>query len=222
MTNPCPGYTITTPFGKPGSWAAGYHTGDDYAAPTGARVVAAAAGSVVANRWDASYGWYVELDSAGVRHRYCHLAQQSSARIGTAFGAGQQVGQVGSTGNSTGPHLHYEERVSPYGYHNHRRPQYNHGTAPPTDGEDDPEMITDQDLDRIANAVWSLQLTSSNSQAAHTVLREGRDLARQARDLADSAPARTLNWALDMGGGATTAAWAVLKGAYENTVQLLR
>jgi len=125
VTNPVPGHRVTTPYGKKGSWAAGYHTGDDYAAPAGTPVVAAASGSVVRNGRDQAYGWYVEIQTGQVRHRYCHLREPSSAKYGQEVAAGQRIGSVGSTGNSTGPHLHYEERLPPYGYNQHRRPQYN-------------------------------------------------------------------------------------------------
>jgi hypothetical protein len=125
--NPVPGYKITTPFGKPGSWAAGYHTGDDYASPTGTKVVATRAGVVKAKSWSywgSAYGLHVVIETNGVRHLYAHLSA-ASVSVGQTVAKGQKVGAVGSTGNSTGPHLHYEERVSPYGYSNHRNPQFN-------------------------------------------------------------------------------------------------
>jgi len=158
MSSPLPaGYGITTPFGKPGSWAAGYHTGDDYAAPTGTPVLATAAGSVVANRWDDSYGWMIELDTGGVRHRYCHLAHQAPGRYGDRIDAGQHIGSVGSTGNSTGPHLHYEERIAPYGYYDHRHPQLNQAGSPPTpppdQGDDD---MTPEQATMLGNINWAV------------------------------------------------------------------
>ncbi len=136
VASPVPGRGITTPFGKPGSWAAGYHTGDDYAAPTGTPVVATRGGRVVAagwNIWGVSYGLQVIVETAGVRHLYAHLSALSVG-AGANVAQGQRLGLVGSTGNATGPHCHYEERVAPYGYYNHRKPQFNRSALPPGGG----------------------------------------------------------------------------------------
>lgn len=76
----------------------------------GDAVVAAAAGTVsrVANTGSTSYGRWVEIDhGSGYRTRYAHLNTQS-VRVGQRVGAGQTLGTVGSTGGSSGPHLHYE------------------------------------------------------------------------------------------------------------------
>lgn len=76
----------------------------------GDRVVAAASGTVsrVDNEGNASYGRWVEIDhGAGYRTRYAHLNSQS-VRTGQRVSAGQTIGTVGSTGGSSGPHLHYE------------------------------------------------------------------------------------------------------------------
>lgn len=128
VSSPVPGRGITTPFGKPGKfWAAGYHTGDDYACPTGSAAVATAAGTVVfAGRggWGSAYGIHVIVDTGPIRHLYAHLSKESVS-VGQSVARGQRLGSTGATGNVTGPHLHYEERVSPYGYFNHRRPQFN-------------------------------------------------------------------------------------------------
>lgn len=132
IPSPVPGYGVSTPFGRRGSWAAGYHTGDDYAAPTGRAVVATRAGRVIGagwNIWGPSYGLQVIVETNGVRHLYAHLSRRDVS-VGQWVTQGQRLGAVGSTGNSTGPHCHYEERVAPYGYYNHRRPQFNR-TAPP-------------------------------------------------------------------------------------------
>lgn len=130
MTNPIPGYSITTPYGKPGAWAAGYHTGDDYSTKgkTGVEVRAAKRGKVIStgNSWGSSYGTHIVLENAktGVRHGYCHLSSVR-CKVGSIIKKGTVIGLSGNTGNSTGPHLHYEERVKPYGYWQHRRPQFN-------------------------------------------------------------------------------------------------
>jgi len=130
MSNPIPPYTITTPYGKRGSWAAGYHTGDDYSTKgkTGVPVRASKAGWVYStfNAWGSSYGIHVVLinKSTGIRIGYCHLSS-IKVKAGQRIKKGQIVGYSGNTGNSTGPHLHYEERKSPYGYWDHRKPVFN-------------------------------------------------------------------------------------------------
>ncbi len=122
---PVPGKPVTTPFGKKGSWAAGYHTGDDYACATGTSVRATASGTVINANWGADYGTHIVLEyPGGVRALYAHLSKKSVS-AGQKVQAGQEIGKSGNTGRSTGPHLHYEERVSPFAYKNHRKPQLN-------------------------------------------------------------------------------------------------
>lgn len=132
MASPCPGYKVTTPFGKKGKWAAGYHTGDDYAAPKGTRVNATQDGVVKHVGWGGygkAYGAHIIIQHDDkVRTLYAHLSR-TRVKVGQKVRAGDHIGDVGSTGNSTGPHLHYEERVSPYGYNNHRKPQFNRKTV---------------------------------------------------------------------------------------------
>lgn len=77
-------------------------------------VVAAAGGKVtrVDNEGNVSYGRWVEIDhGSGYRTRYAHLNSQSVS-VGQAVSKGQKIGTVGSTGGSTGPHLHYELRLN--------------------------------------------------------------------------------------------------------------
>ncbi len=132
IASPVPGRGITTPFGRPGSfWAAGYHTGDDYATPTGTQVVSTRAGRIIHagwGGWGQAYGLHVIVDSGSVRHLYAHLSRLSVS-VGQSVNQGTRLGSSGATGNVTGPHVHYEERVSPYGYFNHRRPQFNHASV---------------------------------------------------------------------------------------------
>lgn len=139
MGCPLPGYVVTTPFGVPGSWAAGYHTGEDYSThgSTGKRVEATRAGRVVGvgNVWGSDYGKQVVVESGGVRHGYCHLSG-IAVDVGDQVEAGGKLGESGNTGNSTGPHLHYEERTAPYGYADHRRPQFS------TDDQDGGDDVT--------------------------------------------------------------------------------
>jgi murein DD-endopeptidase MepM/ murein hydrolase activator NlpD len=90
----------------------GFHPGLDLRAPTGTRVGAAAAGRVVFAGYDAGgYGNLVEVAHGnGVVTMYAHLSR-ISVRLGAAVAAGTRVGRVGSTGEATGPHLHFEVRV---------------------------------------------------------------------------------------------------------------
>ncbi len=84
------------------------HQGIDFAAPTGTPVVASAAGRVQQAGWGGGYGNMVTIDHGnGVQTRYAHL-HRMNVRVGQQVTQGQQIGQVGSTGLSTGPHLHYE------------------------------------------------------------------------------------------------------------------
>jgi murein DD-endopeptidase MepM/ murein hydrolase activator NlpD len=87
------------------------HTGLDFRADHGARVAATGAGRVITAEYSGGYGNLVELDHGnGITTRYAHLAS-----IGVAgdqrVSPGQTLGRVGSTGRSTGPHLHYETRI---------------------------------------------------------------------------------------------------------------
>jgi murein DD-endopeptidase MepM/ murein hydrolase activator NlpD len=87
------------------------HTGIDFRAPTGSGVRAAAPGTVVEAGWMGGYGRMVEIDHGnGVSTRYAHLSALD-VEVGDKVRRGEIVGRVGSTGRSTGPHLHYEVRV---------------------------------------------------------------------------------------------------------------
>ncbi|MEW1546852.1 peptidoglycan DD-metalloendopeptidase family protein [Streptomyces tsukubensis] len=98
-----------TPFGAKGTmWASGQHTGTDFPAPEGAPVVAAGAGRVVEAGWADAYGQSIVIEhDGGVRTRYAHLSA-IGVSAGQTVQAGAPIGNVGSTGNSTGPHLHLE------------------------------------------------------------------------------------------------------------------
>ena len=58
-------------------------------------------------------GWYVDIEHpGGIITRYCHMGRQPEVRVGQTVAAGQLIGYVGSSGNSSGPHLHYEVHVN--------------------------------------------------------------------------------------------------------------
>lgn len=96
------------------SRSCGGHSGLDISAPQGTPVVAAAAGKVVSiNGAGPSYGIHVVLEHAGGLYTlYAHLSAESVS-IGQQVAAGERIGYVGSTGNSSGPHLHFEVRTDP-------------------------------------------------------------------------------------------------------------
>ncbi|MHC5908643.1 transglycosylase family protein [Streptomyces sp. S6] len=95
------------------SWSKGYHTGVDFPVPTGTSVKAVGAGEVVSAGWGGSFGYQVVIRHSDGRYtQYAHLSA-ISVRDGQSVGAGQRIGRSGSTGNSTGPHLHFEVRTGP-------------------------------------------------------------------------------------------------------------
>ncbi|KUM79302.1 transglycosylase family protein [Streptomyces curacoi] len=103
-----------TPYRKAGSsWSKGYHTGVDFPVPTGTSVKAVGAGQVVDAGWGGSFGYQVVIRHADGRYtQYAHLSA-ISVKAGQSVGAGQRLGRSGSTGNSSGPHLHFEVRTGP-------------------------------------------------------------------------------------------------------------
>lgn len=87
------------------------HTGLDFRAQTGDPVRATANGKVVSSGWSGGYGRMVEIDHGnGLSTRYGHLSE-INVKVGDIVKIGQMIGEVGSTGRSTGPHLHYETRI---------------------------------------------------------------------------------------------------------------
>lgn len=107
---PLTGYRLTAHFGQSSSLWSTVHTGLDFAAPSGTPLVAIARGTVKSTGYDGSYGNKTVLTlEDGTEIWYCH---QSSVKVspGTKVDPGTVIGYVGSTGNSTGPHLHLEVR----------------------------------------------------------------------------------------------------------------
>jgi murein DD-endopeptidase MepM/ murein hydrolase activator NlpD len=102
---------FTARFGTPGRlWKLGYHTGLDIAAPMGTPVRTAADGVVIEAEMHAGYGLYAKVDHGGGVHTlYGHMRVLRVA-AGDQVLAGDALGEVGMTGVTTGPHLHWEVR----------------------------------------------------------------------------------------------------------------
>jgi murein DD-endopeptidase MepM/ murein hydrolase activator NlpD len=95
-----------------GGWGSEFHTGQDIATLWGTPVVAAAQGIVIFAGWQNGYGQIVIIDHGnGLTTRYGHLSG-IDVEVGQQLARGEQLGRVGSTGRSTGPHLHYEVRIN--------------------------------------------------------------------------------------------------------------
>jgi secretion/DNA translocation related TadE-like protein len=104
-------YRITARFADTGpQWTSGQHSGLDFAAEPGVPVLAAAGGRVTAAGPAGRYGNLVVIDHGGVVTYYAHLSAVTVV-AGDIVEAGSHVGAVGSTGNATGAHLHFEVRV---------------------------------------------------------------------------------------------------------------
>ncbi|MGW2636613.1 M23 family metallopeptidase [Streptomyces sp. NPDC001348] len=108
-TLPTSSYTLTGTFGQPGSmWSSGYHTGLDFAAPTGTLIKAIHSGTVTEAGWAGAYGYrtILTLDD-GTELWFCHQSS-INVKVGQKVATGEVIGRVGATGNVTGPHLHLE------------------------------------------------------------------------------------------------------------------
>nr|MBA3233073.1 M23 family metallopeptidase [Propionibacteriales bacterium] len=101
-------YRLTAGFGDYGLWSQA-HTGQDFAAPIGTPVRSAGAGTIIFAGYDGAYGYKIVVEHPdGLVTWYAHLS--SFVRTTGPVRAGELIGRVGSTGNVTGPHLHFEVR----------------------------------------------------------------------------------------------------------------
>ena len=101
---------ITTPYKKLGKmWSKGYHTGIDMAVKTGTPVIAVADGKIEPANWGKSYGTQAVQKVEGGWVIYAHLSKLD-VKPGDKVTKGQAIGLSGNTGNSSGPHLHFEMR----------------------------------------------------------------------------------------------------------------
>ena len=108
--------TISSRFGAMTSIRSGAHTGLDIAAPYGTRIKAAATGKVAFAGYKGAYGNMIAIDHGnGVMTYYCHCSSLK-ASVGQKVSQGAVIAAVGSTGNSTGPHLNIEIRVNGVAY----------------------------------------------------------------------------------------------------------
>ncbi|MFJ8182437.1 M23 family metallopeptidase [Streptomyces sp. NPDC096105] len=108
-TLPTSSYTLTSTFGQAGVyWSSGYHTGLDFAAPTGTLIKAVHTGTITAAGWDGSYGYKTVLTlDDGTEIWYAHQSS-INVSVGQKVTTGDVIGRVGATGNVTGAHLHFE------------------------------------------------------------------------------------------------------------------
>lgn len=111
--NPAPGKLVTSPFGNrkdPFFGTLALHPGTDFHFSPGEKIKATAPGRIVSAGWTGGYGNMVEIDHGdGISTRYGHM-EEVLVKVGDKVGTGDPIGLAGSTGRSTGTHLHYEVR----------------------------------------------------------------------------------------------------------------
>ncbi|MFI5803822.1 M23 family metallopeptidase [Streptomyces sp. NPDC051561] len=114
---PVQGYALSATYGKGGGMWAHKHSGQDFAVPIGTKVKAAAAGTVVKAGSNGAGDGPAYGNAVVVRHadhtysQYAHLSRVQ-VNVGQHVSAGQQIALSGNTGNSSGPHLHFEIRTT--------------------------------------------------------------------------------------------------------------
>jgi murein DD-endopeptidase MepM/ murein hydrolase activator NlpD len=111
---PVAGSYVSTGYQSGGAmWSSGSHSGVDFHASSGSSVVSVGSGTVVEAGWGGAYGNNIVIRmNDGSYTQYGHLSS-IGVSVGQAVTPGAQIGLSGSTGNSTGPHLHFEARTSP-------------------------------------------------------------------------------------------------------------
>lgn len=105
-------YPITFPYRAPGPYAYGYHTGEDHACPIGSECQVTWPGRVVGiDIWGSPYGNHIVIrtENGKYDYGYCHMSHISK-KVGDQVKVGESVGQSGDSGNTTGPHVHFEAR----------------------------------------------------------------------------------------------------------------
>lgn len=124
FANPAPGRSVSSRFGvrtDPLLGTPAMHAGMDFRAPTGTPILATGYGTVTEAGWNGGYGQMVEIKHGnGFTSRFAHMSA-IHVKVGDAVKPGDVLGEVGSTGRSTGPHMHYEIRrnglaVDPSGF----------------------------------------------------------------------------------------------------------
>ncbi|MEU6980967.1 MULTISPECIES: M23 family metallopeptidase [unclassified Streptomyces] len=110
---PVSGSYVSTGYKTGGSlWSSGHHSGIDFHASYGSRVVSVGSGTVVEAGWGGAYGNNIVIKmNDGTYTQYGHLSS-IGVSVGQTVTPGEQIGVSGSSGNSTGPHLHFEARTS--------------------------------------------------------------------------------------------------------------
>jgi murein DD-endopeptidase MepM/ murein hydrolase activator NlpD len=127
---PTRGYHLTARFGETSGLWSSFHTGLDFAAPTGTPIFAVASGKITETGWAGSYGnRTVETLPDGTELWYAHQSE-IGVKVGQQVREGQTIGEVGSTGNTTGPHVHLEVRPGGRGPIDPYRALIAHGVHP--------------------------------------------------------------------------------------------
>jgi hypothetical protein len=205
--HPIPGFLVTTPYGKRGtSWSCdkidgeGIHTGDDYSThhEEGFTVQATASGRVVlvsqgGGGWGKAYGKHVVIETGELRHGYCHLSK-IFVSVDQDVVAGERIAESGNTGNTKGPHLHYEERVSPFRFCVGRvKPTLNRGPRPGTSIKVGKVLLSHLQFGRTGSkSVKRLQDVLNGIALSGTVLAVTGDYDEATRD-------EVTNWQLQVG-----------------------
>lgn len=162
---PVPGYSQGTAYGVRGpywscsrdAYGNGIHTGVDYPAPTGTRVVAARAGKVVYCNHGTAFGNHqLEiLPGDGTRDFYAHMTTRTPPD-GSQIAAGATVGKVGAEGNVTGPHLHFERHgvtSGPWNCDIIRDPAPSINAGGGAGAGSDSDDVTEDDIQKIVTRV---------------------------------------------------------------------